>query len=697
LWPGEGQVVITKGPYLQAATQTSMVVMWETNLAADAKVLYGETSALGREAASRVRQRPFDHAQGRPELVEGRLHSVNVTGLAPGSRYYYKVVCGAVQSEIYAFKTAPPPDAQRITFVAYGDNRGGIQKHRLIAGQIRRLDPDFIIHTGDMVFNGRLNEHWATQFFDPLKDVISRSPIFPIMGNHEALSDLYYDYFCPLNGHGARSKAYYSFDYGPAHFAAVNVYEDYRPGSAQHKWLRDDLARAKGAQWRFVYLHFSPFTSGERCFDIETVETRAYLQRVFEEAKVDIVFGGHDHIYERTLPIRGNQRDDTKGVTYIVAAGGGAALYGVDPQWWSAYAESRNNFCVVTLQGKSLSLEARGLDGEVFDELRISKDGQAIDELKAQLSGAKTQDKVSIASELGEFVDVRVVEPLLALLDDPDISVRRAAAHSLAINGQPAAVNRILEIVCQETDAGATPAPLLEDVEIRQSLAEALTRSRTPAAIRGLVKLADSQDELTRLIAMGGIRWVANESAPNDIGLRHINPTLKRYALAALRKIAQVVEDNTAEGALKDAKRRERLKAVRALQEDRDPSAVGPLLDLLRADWQDTELKGEIFKALARIDPQRGALLKTIVMVEAMKSGDYQVRCAIIDQLDTIDRRRGLLALIQALDDQKAEVRNAAIVALRRISGQQSLGGDKAKWQAWYDQWRKSQRAPGPR
>jgi len=675
-WPQKGLLVITKGPYLQAPTQNSMVVLWETNAPSDGRVLYGETSALDLVAVCPDRQ---------------KLHCVALTGLRSGLQYYYKVVSGGVESEIYAFKTAPGPEAA-ITFVAYGDNRGGIEKHRIIAGQIRRWNPDFIIHTGDMVFDGRQDRDWTTQFFGPLKDVISRAPIYPTMGNHEALSELYYDYFRPPNGHGLLNRSYYSFDYGPAHFAAVNVYEDYKPGSAQYKWLREDLLRAKDALWRFVFLHFTPFTSGERCFDIETVETRAYLQRLFEDAKVDMVFGGHDHIYERTFPIKGSRRDDVNGVTYIVAAGGGAALYGVDPKWWSAYAESRHNFCVITLQGKELSLEARDMEGDVFDELCISKDGRAIEELKAQLANAHGQDKANIASELGEFADARVVESLLTLLVDSDISVRRAAAHALAASAQPAAVGRIAEMVSHMGDAGAAPP----DKEIEQNLAEALARSREPAAILGLVKLADSPDELTRLFAVGGIRWVANQMPSDDLQrqLRHFSPAFRRYAIAALRKIARVVEDASSEGALRDAKRKERLKAVESLRNQADPSNAGPLLDLLRAEWQDQEMRDKILDALGRIDPQKGPQLKAIIMLDAMKSTDWRVRCEIADQLGTLDKRWALLGLIPALDDERLDVRNAAYRRLPEVSGGEDFGRDKVKWQAWYDRWRRAQRAP---
>ncbi len=667
-WAQWGQVHITKGPYLQDVTPSSIVVMWETNVPADSTVSYTDPAGFGGTV---------------PEKSSGRMHRVRLTGLTPGTRYEYRVASGGIASGPYSFKTAPAGD-QAITFVAYGDNRSGIEKHQRIAAQIRRVEPDFILHTGDMVMDGQKYEEWGTEFFGPLKDVICRAPIYPVMGNHEALSKYFYEFFSFPGGGTAQKTGYYSFDYGPAHFAGVNVYEDYRPGSAQHKWLREDLLKAKDAQWRFVFLHFPPFTSGERCFDIETVETRAFLQKLFEEAKVDMVFGGHDHIYERTFPIKGAHRDDAGGIVYVVAAGGGAALYDVDPQWWSAYAEPRNNFVVVRIHGQSLALEACDRDGMPFDQFRISKDGREIEQLKAQVASTDDEVRIQAALQLGQYVDERVVEPLLLLLDDSKVAVRRAASAALAATAQPKAVETILKRLDQA------------DVETRQNLSEALTRSRAPIALRGLAVLADATDDLTRLMALGGIRWIANRAVADPWlrQIRHINPTLRRYAMAALRKIGQLVEDTTPEGRLKDAKRKERLDAIAILQRNPDRNGVGPLLDLLRMDWQDIVVKKEIFRALAIIDPKKHGLLKEIIVTDAMKSRDPAVRKEVVGLLSGLRDRAAYPLLMAALEDEQVEVRSAAYSALQLMTGK-DYRRDKAKWQAWYEKWRTSSQ-PSP-
>jgi hypothetical protein len=92
---------------------------------------------------------------------------------------------------------------------------------------------------------------------------------------------------------------------------------------------------------------------------------RAVLAPIFEAHHVDLVFNGHDHDYERTQSIN--------GVVYIVSGGGGASLYNVTPQAFSAYAETAYHAVVVDVDGCALSLQAVKPDGTVFDTLTLNK------------------------------------------------------------------------------------------------------------------------------------------------------------------------------------------------------------------------------------------------------------------------------------------------------------------------------------
>ncbi|HMC66618.1 MAG TPA: fibronectin type III domain-containing protein, partial [Gemmataceae bacterium] len=189
-------------PYLQLPTPTSIRVMWETNQELPGAVEYGQTPELGQ--VLRVG-------------VPSELHEVCLTDLKPGSRYYYRVRSGDLASEIYSFKTAPPPGTKRWRLALYGDSRSNPIVHRKIAEQIAKAKVDFILHTGDIVTNGKNHESWRREFFEPLGPVAHSVPWVSTIGNHERDSDNYFSYMA-LPG----NERYFGFDFGNAHIVCLD-------------------------------------------------------------------------------------------------------------------------------------------------------------------------------------------------------------------------------------------------------------------------------------------------------------------------------------------------------------------------------------------------------------------------------------------------------------------------------------------
>ena len=78
-----------------------------------------------------------------------------------------------------------------------------------------------------------------------------------------------------------------------------------------------------------------------------------------------MVFSGHDHSYERTVPI--------EGVTYIVSGGGGRDLYGAGRSEWTAFSKSTHHAVLVNIDGNNLLLETVESSGTVVDRLELSR------------------------------------------------------------------------------------------------------------------------------------------------------------------------------------------------------------------------------------------------------------------------------------------------------------------------------------
>ena len=96
---------------------------------------------------------------------------------------------------------------------------------------------------------------------------------------------------------------------------------------------------------------------------------------LYEKHGVDIVWSGHIHSYERTYPLLGGKPVLSGGVTYMITGGGGGGLERPGP-WrlpFSAKVYSGHHYCLVSVHGPSLRIEAIDLEGRIFDFIELSK------------------------------------------------------------------------------------------------------------------------------------------------------------------------------------------------------------------------------------------------------------------------------------------------------------------------------------
>jgi PKD repeat protein len=146
----------------------------------------------------------------------------------------------------------------------------------------------------------------------------------PTPGNHEyntAGGAGYYDYFGGIAG--PRGAGYYSYDLGAWHVVVLNSNIDRNAGSAQVRWLRADLA-AHTSECTIAYWHHPRFSSSKHGDD---ASVGAFWDALYE-AGVEIVLGGHDHVYERFAPQSPAARPDAqRGIRAFVVGTGGKAKY----------------------------------------------------------------------------------------------------------------------------------------------------------------------------------------------------------------------------------------------------------------------------------------------------------------------------------------------------------------------------------
>ncbi|MBI4425891.1 MAG: metallophosphoesterase [Elusimicrobia bacterium] len=380
---------LVRGPYVEGVTGASAFICWRTDVetAGALEVRLGP----GARPAHQVLER-------RPQ----RQHCLEASDLSPSGRYEYRVGYGEpgaalVWTSTRAFGAAAAADAPALRFAVFGDTGQDTEGQRAVGRAIGAETPELVLHAGDVVYPHGEDADYDRKYFSVYGGFIDRIPLYFAVGNHDYANHRFraekgrrwiQDHFLrihrlPRQREDGRwrlpppGRTYYSFDWGPAHFAAIDANRVYpipgapavHPESEQWRWLDRDLA-SSSARWKFVLLHQAVYSSGYHGAHEPLVE---WVAPLLERHGVDLVFQGHDHHYERTAPIR-EGRPAERGPVYLVVGNGGAPLHSIRKRRaWSAYRAKRFGYVLVRIDGGRLQVEAKSPEGEVFDRLELRR------------------------------------------------------------------------------------------------------------------------------------------------------------------------------------------------------------------------------------------------------------------------------------------------------------------------------------
>jgi hypothetical protein len=339
---GGSTALFVIGPYPQQSQFDSIIISWKTATpTSQNEVHWGRSPTLGNITVEK-------------DIFPISFHSVKIKGLIANQKYYYTVFSDGTESPLYTFWTAFE-QIKTIRFVVNGDTRGGWDNWLstlLVSQAIEKEHPAFVFNTGDLVDEGKNADDWIDFF--TASPYLYNSTFYPVLGNHENYSRLYFSFFSL-----SFNDRWYSFENGPVHFIALDSNLRSRYRLAQYFWLLYEL-QIDRQPFTIVIFHHPPYSSGTEHGN------SSWFQRfwvpVFEHFQVNIVFNGHDHDYERSI---------VNGVTYIVTGGGGAPLYDVGHSPWTIYSEKTYHYCLLTVNSSTLTFEAKKPDGVVFDSFTL--------------------------------------------------------------------------------------------------------------------------------------------------------------------------------------------------------------------------------------------------------------------------------------------------------------------------------------
>ena len=215
-------------------------------------------------------------------------------GLESGQRYLWTATVDGIGQASGSFLTAPTDPQATVTFGVIADYGSGNEHEFAVGRGLAAIDPSFVATAGDNSYMLAVPALFDRNVFTPLQDVMAEAPLMAVLGDHdtfiasggEALADA-----LALPG----GALHYTYEYGPVQMIALGVDGDAKAIA----YAKAQLAKPWPGP-RFAVMH-TPLQPGDPLADVL-------------RGKVDAVFSGHLHRYERRT---------VDGVLQIVAGNGG--------------------------------------------------------------------------------------------------------------------------------------------------------------------------------------------------------------------------------------------------------------------------------------------------------------------------------------------------------------------------------------
>ncbi len=250
------------------------------------------------------------------EIINLSKYSAKISNLIPGNTYYYRIVCeNNCHSDVYTLQI--PKHKNGLKFTVFADSQGMIKYDYEVFLKVlkkaleNKSKSDFIVHLGDFVDDGNNEEYWNWLLDSKLW---CENVSVPLAGNHEVRKNTLISRSGVENsilGHfnvqnfplqDVSTGVYYSFVYNNATFIVLNTNsksEEECLDKEQYKWAFRTAKEAK-TKWKILLTHKTPYSNGPHYKDSDVKAIGKQIINLAYEAEIDLVLGGHDHVYARS-------------------------------------------------------------------------------------------------------------------------------------------------------------------------------------------------------------------------------------------------------------------------------------------------------------------------------------------------------------------------------------------------------------
>lgn len=261
-----------------------------------------------------------------------------------------------------------PNDPKSLKFAVIGDSGTGRSAQYRVAEAMAFYHAQFefqsVLMAGDNMYGSQNPSDYVKKFETPYKALLDQDvKFYAALGNHDRPEQRFYKLF---NLGGERYHTVKLTD-SVRLFVLDSSYLD----PDQVSWLTKEL-EGSDSPWKIALLHH-PLYSGAKRHGSD-LEIRRTLEPLFEAHGVDVVFAGHDHVYERIKPQR--------GITHFVI-GNSAKLRKGDLRTDSSTAvgfDSGYGFMLVEILGDEMhfqviSDECKTIDnGTILERTAVAKE-----------------------------------------------------------------------------------------------------------------------------------------------------------------------------------------------------------------------------------------------------------------------------------------------------------------------------------
>ena len=209
---------------------------------------------------------------------------------------------------------------------------------------------DLVIMLGDNLYGRQRAADFVKKFELPYAPLLSAGVKFQAsLGNHDRPENASYKLW---NMDGQR---YYSYVRGNVRFFAL---DSSRMDAKQVAWIETSLREAR-EDWKICYFHHPLYSNAGR--HGSSVDLRVLLEPIFVKHGVNVVFAGHDHVYERLKP--------QKGIVHFVSGAAGKLRRGnMRPtEQTAAFFDQDLSFMLVEIVETNLHFQAVSRTGATVD------------------------------------------------------------------------------------------------------------------------------------------------------------------------------------------------------------------------------------------------------------------------------------------------------------------------------------------